>query len=827
MKFNKLKVLVMIGVLGSQLITKSGLTQIVKKNENETIGSCQIKGEFNSEVETEIKEECSSDVISTEENNQESQVSYKRFDEGTERSISKIPSLIDIYGNKIEDVQKILDVFSPPNIIQRLNGGSTLNPDPEKGQQGEIQREDKVLQLTDAAVRPAKGTSTSIWAKTKVDLSKKFTYESYIYLGDRNNGEIADGITFTLHNDKDGKNATDIGKKGGQYASNGNAEGAYLGVNGPKVSGIAAQQSPKNRRVKNSLSFEFDTHLNPRVSGDFGAVDNDVHNVRGSNGSNFNKKGSHMGFVKGYANEPNDLIPHESLAFSKVDLGDGKWHKFQISWNPTGTNSGSLTAETDMQVVYRDQSESENPMETDHSLVSYQSMDIADINAVFGFKMGEPKEVWWGYTGSTGDMSASSAIAVTKLPDDPNVNEKLAIKKREANDKEYSEKIKVSKGNKLTLKSNNLVENSKTNDTKVKHWQNVTTSLRLPKGIILDRESSKARIYNYRIGSTKKELMDEVDVSLVEQEGIELVKIKVDGSVNGNDGYEDNQEIELDLIVEDMKNLEEDKKSMITGLAEGENGVTKSEKPVCLEVLDRQPITVNYVYNNGLDDKLLPKEMVESKIYEPKDEQLSVLVPTDMLDKHFNYIENNLGLEEINEKGELVIPFNENRQVVNLRYDGMTWFASLEGGLSFKGKMQAGAQVLDRVTDQIYIEVESTVLEPNWQLKAKLTDFTGETQVPDKGLELRVANQFIGKEMTTLISGTAKAKEFVIGVKDNNSARNNLQADLIVAPNSYMWTKKELIYDTTITWFLIDNQVGQTYKNQNVFPLKEVLEYEK
>ncbi|WEG73567.1 lectin-like domain-containing protein [Vagococcus intermedius] len=744
-----------------------------------------------------------------------------------------IPALIDIFGNKIEDVQPIKDLFNPPNIIQHTvkNGKKDLNHQPNHGTQGEIGYNGKVLQLTDAKLTPDGGTSTSIWSTQFVSLDKPFSYESYIYLGKRSNPnhDIADGITFTLQADENGKNAEDQGMEGAWYAANGNLEGGYLGVNG-YIGDISSTSTPAlKRRINNSISFEFDTHLNPRNTNDKGSVDNDVISYLGPKPYKYNIMGSHMAFVKGYGYEMNGKDPvHEDLSFPKADLGDGKWHKIKFSWEPETKNSGKIIMETDIQVTYvkRDNKpESENPSIDNGGLSSKQEMYISDLDSVFNFSAENGEhEVAWGYTGATGGMSASSAIAVTKLPDDPEVNEKLAIKKRKADDEEYTADIQVANKEKLTLKVNNIVEDKEEN-IKVKKWENVTTSLRLPTGVTLDKESSQARIYKYKEGSNKKEEAGTANVSLVEEEGEEIAKVSVEGSVNGNDGYEPNQEIELDLVVEDMAKLEDGNKNMITGLAEGKNGVTKSEKPVYLELLDRQPVTVNYVYNNGSDDEYLPEEIVKSKTYTPEGEQESALVPTNLLENHFNYIENDLGLKEINDKGELTIPFNQKEQVVNLRYDGMTWLSSLEGGLSFKGKMQVEPQTLDQLTDHINMQVESTELEPNWQLKVSGTPFESEDErLPegDNGLILNINNKVVSDKSLELFDEpeTSSAKEISIGTPEGLPAR------LSVGPNSFKWVKPAKNYVTTLTWTLEDKNAESVTTEKQSLPLKEGAEDE-
>ena len=206
----------------------------------------------------------------------------------------------------------------------------------------------------------------AMWAKEKLDLTLPFSTEMYLHLGHESgkNGGVADGITFTLHNDAKGLDA--IGGVG---------EG--LGVFRGRRSTGGTGTVPDGTYLRNSLVIEFDTYRNLLSAGAY--VDDPTS--------------------PGYSAHCALLVP-DANANSGIAVFDHKnvfyfnpvqdWVKFDVDWQPNGSGGGMLSYS--------------------FGGVS-KTYAIPSITSVFG-----GTNVYWGFTGTTGALSALQAAAIAKLP---------------------------------------------------------------------------------------------------------------------------------------------------------------------------------------------------------------------------------------------------------------------------------------------------------------------------------------------------------------------------------------------------------------------------
>ena len=206
----------------------------------------------------------------------------------------------------------------------------------------------------------------AMWAKEKLDLTLPFSTEMYLHLGHESgqSGEVADGITFTLHNDP--KGLTAIGGVG---------EG--LGVFRGRKSTGETTTIPDGTYLRNSLVIEFDTYRNLFTAG---AYVNDPS-------------------YPGYSAHCALLVPDENADYGIAEFDHKNvfffnpvqdWVKFDVDWQPNGLGGGVLTYSFD-------------------GITNTYS--ISNITAAFG-----GTKVYWGFTGTTGNLTSLQAAAITKLP---------------------------------------------------------------------------------------------------------------------------------------------------------------------------------------------------------------------------------------------------------------------------------------------------------------------------------------------------------------------------------------------------------------------------
>jgi len=208
-----------------------------------------------------------------------------------------------------------------------------------------------------------------MWAKDQLDMTLPFNTEMYLHLGHEygkdSAGKPADGMTFTLHNDPAGINAL-----GGA--------GEGLGVyRGRKWIGPLYETVPHGAHLKNALVIEFDTYRN-RLN-DSAFVDDP-----GAPGT------SHCSVITPVSSGNNAVITEANHRETFFFEPDQHWVKFLVTWTPNGSGGGTLNyslGDQERQYTVR------NIMET--------------------FK---GTQVYWGFTGATGNQTAVQAAAIIGLP---------------------------------------------------------------------------------------------------------------------------------------------------------------------------------------------------------------------------------------------------------------------------------------------------------------------------------------------------------------------------------------------------------------------------
>ncbi|HFU4368369.1 TPA: SpaH/EbpB family LPXTG-anchored major pilin [Streptococcus suis] len=311
----------------------------------------------------------------------------------------------------------------------------------------------------------------------KINLAEPFHMISYVYLGYRGqadkfvdgNGKErggADGITFTIHNDKKNETLSDDQRKvfAGNVGNFGvNAYGALgngLGVYGSHFS--ANTTSDKNnmakmtRGVTNGIALEFDTFYNHNNTTQHS--DNDLWQFVGQEGMrNFNLRHANFGHIginylnKIQNNDANDgtsqfgyeggrVIKHNTMLAVGWDgeisglhyqngwqvskqpsnpLADRMWHRLEVSWvpSPTDQKKGKLTYK-----IYRQgylgparAVTTLTPTIHDGNSIIEKTLDI-DVTTVFAVP-DVNSTVYWGFSGSTGYYQNNQAVQMLQLPE--------------------------------------------------------------------------------------------------------------------------------------------------------------------------------------------------------------------------------------------------------------------------------------------------------------------------------------------------------------------------------------------------------------------------
>lgn len=331
--------------------------------------------------------------------------------------------------------------------------------------------------------RDARWQSGVMWSneQNKIVLSEPFNMVAYVYLGERTqhdrhyfkNGDVslggADGITFTIHNDKKNETLTDDERKvlAGNVNNYGvNAYGALgngLGVYGSNFSANVYTDYNNmvdfKRGVENGITLEFDTFYNDNDTTQHS--DNDLtwwiipeitKPVRHGDEGHENTKYGHIAinllndFKDNRANrneEPDRTTNKHKVKLSlgwdgevsemtnqyewKIadgkwpgrNLADGKWHRLEVNWTPKTNTTGDLNYR-----IYKeghigrgsisaidDRSKDANVLEY---TVEIGSKDFL-LKDVFGVD-DLNNSVYWGFTGSTGGFMNNQAVQMLQPP---------------------------------------------------------------------------------------------------------------------------------------------------------------------------------------------------------------------------------------------------------------------------------------------------------------------------------------------------------------------------------------------------------------------------
>lgn len=367
------------------------------------------------------------------------------------------------------DITKIID--DPGRLINHSKIVQSKNPKSPNT---------SIIQLTDATHQTG-----AVWSNMSklnyFDISHEQTASMWIYFGKNYNTNttvsplVGDGMAFVLQNDPNGVNSIALSDKGIP------ADGQSLGVWGPDWD---ISNDDKNKlsgdAIQNSWALEFDTysdHYFNNLTGKGTAFDTGIstHHIAANYPAN----------PKTYIHQQNTqkqnyfilshIMPNDKDGLKKINSGiglvDNKWHHITITWKPINETKGTLTYAYDDKDV-----KSGFPLSTIYTY-SY----TIDTN-YFGLKDNK-KNIYWGFTGSTGDNSENNLIIFESLPSFADAKVKSSIY-------DDSRNLEVNDSHK-TVDSNSEIRYTFSLNYKGwnKDWDKVTSTMKIPDNIEFDSGS--------------------------------------------------------------------------------------------------------------------------------------------------------------------------------------------------------------------------------------------------------------------------------------------------------------------------------------------------
>lgn len=371
----------------------------------------------------------------------------------------------------VENIVDLSGMFNYPTLdygglsLQDQNRKSEL--DVIKSLKGYVPKDDSSVAVI---TRDAPWQAGVMWSKesNKINLAEPFHMVSYVYLGIRGQAERnadgnragADGITFTMHNDKKSPVASESGSTTNTGINAYGALGNGLGVYGNNFSANTGSDSNNmaymTKGVTNGIALEFDTFYNHNNTSQHS--DNDLWQFVGNEGSSNSNLG-HIGI--NYLNNLQDnkanedfltinkykkfstdtysdttMIKHSDMLSvgwngnvtglspdngwqvtgATQKLADNKWHRLEVKWEPKTLTTGELTYRIYQQGHTGERNISDIYDTSKDGTAVLEKTVTVDVGKVFGVS-DINKTVFWGFTGSTGYYQNNQAVQMLQLPE--------------------------------------------------------------------------------------------------------------------------------------------------------------------------------------------------------------------------------------------------------------------------------------------------------------------------------------------------------------------------------------------------------------------------
>ncbi|GEO77924.1 hypothetical protein FD29_GL000646 [Companilactobacillus mindensis DSM 14500] len=328
-------------------------------------------------------------------------------------------------GTVPDGIKNLNDWFNVPNLAPV--GGTNNNPGKilEPGTSGNSSSQAVVL----ISENMVPNTVSAVWSKRSqsneadqnyIDTTRRQTMSMWLYFGGNGSSSVynGDGMAFVLQNvSDDTSNASDY------YGNLRNGVGGEtMGVLGGVTTDFKpannTSQDLANRAIQNSWALEFDTFPNMNAGGFDSNFDTQLKKGDDHIASGF--PASPYTYIDNLTNGP--ALRHSNLIQKPTLLTDAKWHHITITWEPANvsTNQGG-SGQAYPQVKY--DFDDKNMDGTPNSDVITQTVPIQEKDSSGNVISNNPfhltgtdHKLYWGFTGSTGQVTETNLIIFESIP---------------------------------------------------------------------------------------------------------------------------------------------------------------------------------------------------------------------------------------------------------------------------------------------------------------------------------------------------------------------------------------------------------------------------
>lgn len=385
--------------------------------------------------------------------------------------------------NMPQGVSSLDNIFTTPTLSGSLSNSAKFIYSTNSSNTGQ-----PAIQITDAAKQVGAVWST---AANELDLSKNQTASMWLYFG--NQGDNAgDGMAFVLQNVGTSAITSGLTSKV--------APGQTLGVWGLDTdNSISDSTKIAAKAIQDSWALEFDEYDNGSTKGaDNGGFDSG-NGVDGAHIAS-NYPGDAATYVRHgtSSNSSKYYYTMKHQGIQSVTLSDGNWHHMTLNWQApaVGETTGTMT------YTFNDKNPSTGLAQT--GTTTSTSVDIAKLGLTAVSATSSARNVYWGFTGSTGGNYANNVVAFEHVPGLVDANGNLTITDDTLDKTITKSSDYVNGGDDITYQYK-LNYTGGTQD-----WTGITTSLPHPNGI-----SFKSGQVTYADGSTEDFTASELAASTI------------------------------------------------------------------------------------------------------------------------------------------------------------------------------------------------------------------------------------------------------------------------------------------------------------------------
>lgn len=319
-----------------------------------------------------------------------------------------------------------------------------------------------------------------------IDINKRQTMSMWMYFGGSNkstttNPDPGDGMAFVLQNVGTSAFAT--------LPPNNVNVGEALGVWGETNTKTDTAETIAKRAIQNSWALEFDTFPNMDGRGEDSNFDTDL------NSTYYNHIAyNYPALASTYRQTSNGAaMTHKGV--TGLRLTDDSWHHLTLVWHPASDGNSAY-----MEFDYNDKTIDGLPQT---GITKDIPIDVSNFN----LKNGD-HELYWGFTGSTGDSAENNLIIFESIPAIVEADATSTIVDESAGDHVLSDPTTDNPNANVVHEGDSVSVNYDLNYLSgSKPWQNIAAKIKLPDKI---NYNSAVITYTDKSGNKTTENIDEL-----------------------------------------------------------------------------------------------------------------------------------------------------------------------------------------------------------------------------------------------------------------------------------------------------------------------------